>query len=171
MNSNQAPDHTIRFRGKIKDYEKTLIKFFIDIGKNKDTPAKIQEILGYLIIHDKLSQSNLKELTGYSSGTISVVLGNLVELGVVQKERIASSNLYLYSKVGDLPKMFETSSEVSIEQFTLISKFMENKLNELEEYKGKKGYANLRNQINVLLDGFKKVMEIAPSMTKILSEN
>lgn len=171
MNSNQAPDHAIRFRGKIKDYEKTLIKFFIDIGKNKDTPAKIQEILGYLIIHDKLSQSNLKELTGYSSGTISVILGNLVELGVVQKERIASSNLYLYSTIGDLPKIFETSSEVSIEHFTLISKFMENKLNELEEYKGEKGYKNLHTQINVLLDGFKKVMEIAPSMTKILSEN
>ncbi|NVM46325.1 MAG: MarR family transcriptional regulator [Candidatus Lokiarchaeota archaeon] len=171
MNSNQAPDYDFRFRGKIKDYEKTLIKFFIDIGKNKDTPAKIQEILGYLIIHDKLSQSNLKELTGYSSGTISATLGNLVELGVVQKERIASSNMNLYSKIGDLPKIFETSSEVSIEQFTLISKFMENKLNELEEYKGKEGYKNLRTQLNVLLDGYKKVMKITPSMTKMLSDN
>ncbi|MFX1289255.1 MAG: MarR family transcriptional regulator, partial [Promethearchaeota archaeon] len=166
-----VPYHDFRFRGKIKDYEKTLIKFFIDIGKHKDTPAKIQEILGYLIIHDKLSQSNLKELTGYSSGTISATLGKLVELGVVQKERIASSNMYLYSMIGDLPKIFETSSEVSIEQFTIISKFMENKLKELEEYKSKEGYKNLHTQINVLLDGFKKVMKVAPSMTKILSNN
>jgi len=71
--------------------------------------------------------------------------------------------------IGDLPKIFETSSEVSIEQFTLISKFIENKLNELEEFRGKEGYSNLQTQINVLLAGFKKVMKIAPSMTKLLS--
>jgi len=169
MNSNEAQDYDFRFKGKIKDYEKTLIKFFIDIGKNKDTPAKVTRILGYLIIHNKLSQSNLKELTGYSMGTISTTLGNLIELGVVQKERIASSNKYLYSTIGDLPKIFETSSEVSIEQFILIIKFIENKLNELEEFRGKEGYSNLQTQINVLLAGFKKVMKIAPSMTKLLS--
>ena len=169
MNSNLGKDQDFKFKGKIKEYEKSLIKFFIDIGKNKDTPAKIQEILGYLIIHDKLSQSNLKELTGYSTGTISITLGKLVELGIVQKERIAMSNIYLYSMIGDLPKIFETSSEVSIEQFTLISKFIENKLNELEEFRGKEGYSNLQTQINVLLAGFKRVMKIAPSMTKVLN--
>ena len=170
MNSNEAQDYDFQFRGKIKDYEKTLIKFFIDIGKNKDTPAKVQEILGYLIIHNKLSQSNLKELTGYSTGTISTTLGNLIELGVVKKDRIAMSNMYLYSMIGDLPKIFERSSDVSIEQFTLISKFVENKLGELEEFKGKDGYNNLHTQINVLLDGYKKVMKIAPSMTEMVKD-
>jgi DNA-binding transcriptional regulator GbsR (MarR family) len=169
MNSNEAQKYDFRFKGKIRDYEKTLIKFFIDIGKNKDTPAKIQEILGYLIIHDKLSQSNLKELTGYSTGTISTTLGSLIELGVVQKERIAGSNKYLYSMIGDLQKIFETSSDVSIEQFTIISKYIEGKLNELEEYKDQEGYENLSTQINVVLEGYKKVMKITPTMTKVLS--
>jgi DNA-binding transcriptional regulator GbsR (MarR family) len=170
MTSNEAQDYDFRFKGKIKDYEKTLIRFFIDIGKNKDTPAKVQEILGYLIIHNKLSQSNLKELTGYSTGTISTTLGNLVKLGVVQKERMASSNEYQYSMIGDLPKIFETSSDVSIEQFTLISEYIESKLNELEEFRGKEGYNNLHIQINVLLNGFKKVMKLAPSMTDMLKD-
>lgn len=170
MNSNQSSDYDYRYKGKIKDYEKTLINFFIDIGKNKDTPAKVQEILGYLIIHNKLSQSNLKELTGYSTGTISTTLGNLIKLGVVQKERITSSNKYLYSMIGDLPKIFETSSDVSIEQFSLMSKYISNKLDELEESKGKTGYINLHTQINVLLEGYKKVSKIAPSMTKVLRD-
>ncbi|MFX0048560.1 MAG: hypothetical protein ACFE8G_10390 [Candidatus Hermodarchaeota archaeon] len=171
MSPNQVYEYDFRFKGKIKDFEKTLIKFFVDIGKNKDTPAKVQKILGYLIIHNKLSQSNLKELTGYSIGTISTTLGNLVELGVVKKERIESSNKYQYSIIGDLPKIFETSSEVSIEQFTEISKFMKIKLLELNEFNKKEGYTILHTQINVLLDGFEKVMKIAPTMTKILSEN
>ena len=171
MNSNETKNYDFRFKGKIKDYEKTIIKFLIDIGKNKDTPAKVQEILGYLIIHDKLSQSNLKELTDYSTGTICTTLGNLVELGVVKKERIPNSNKCLYSTIGDLPKIFETSSEVSIEQFITISNFIENKLTELEEFRDKEGYYNLQTQINVLLAGFRKVMEIAPSMTKVLSDN
>jgi len=169
MNSNHTQDYDFKFKGKIRDYEKTLIKFFIDIGKNKDTPAKVQEILGYLIIHDKLSQSNLKELTGYSTGTISTTLGNLIALGVVKKERIASSNKYLYSMIGDLPQIFERSSEVSIDQFTLISKYIETKLNELQNFRDKEGYNTLHTQINVLLKGYKKVMKIAPSMTKVLS--
>ncbi len=169
MNSDEAQNYDFRFKGKIRDYEKTLIKFFLDIGKNKDTPAKIQEILGYLIIHDKLSQSNLKELTGYSTGTISTTLGSLIELGVVQKERIERSNKYLYSMVGDLQKIFETSSDVSIEQFTIISKYIEGKLNELDEYKDQEGYENLFTQLNVVLEGYKKVMQITPAMTKVLS--
>ena len=171
MNSNQAQDYDFRYKGKIRDYEKTLIRFFIDIGKNKDTPSKVQEILGYLIIHNKMSQSNLKELTGYSTGTISTTLGNLIELGVVKKERIATSNMYQYSMIGDLLKIFETSSDVSIEQFTLINKFVESKLSELEEFKDKDGYKNLHTQINVLLDGYNKVMKIVPSMTKVLRDN
>jgi DNA-binding transcriptional regulator GbsR (MarR family) len=171
MNSNKAHHYDFKFKGKIRDYEKTLIKFFVDIGKHKDTPTKVQEILGYLIIHDKLSQSNLHELTGYSTGTISTTLSNLVKLGVVKKEKIAASNKYLYSMIGDLPKIFETSSDVSIEQFNVISEFMENKLSELNEFRGESGYDNLQTQINVLLDGFKKVIEIAPSMTKVLSDN
>ena len=171
MNSNQAQDYDFRFKGKIRDYEKTLIRFFIDIGKNKDTPSKVQEIIGYLIIHNKLTQSNLQELTGYSTGTISTTLGNLIELGVVQKERIASSNKYLYSMIGDIPQIFERSSEVSIEQFTLISKYIGGKLNELQNFRGKEGYNNLHTQINVLLKGFKKVMNIAPFLTKVLSNN
>ena len=170
MNSNQTSDNDFKYKGKIKDYEKTLINFFVDIGKTKDTPAKVQEILGYLIIHNKLSQSNLKELTGYSTGTISTTLGNLIELGVVQKERITSSNKYQYSMIGDLPKIFETSSEISLEQFTLLSKYVSDKLDELEESKGKTGYKNLHTQISVLLDGYKKVSKIAPSMTKVLGD-
>lgn len=170
MNSNQSQDYDFRFKGKIKDYEKTLIRFFIDIGKNKDTPPKVQEILGYLMIHNKLTQSNLKELTGYSTGTISTTLYNLVELGVVQKERIALSNKYQYSLFGDIPQIIERSSEVSLEQSTIISKFLDDKLNELEEFRNKEGYTNLHTQINVLLSGLKKVFKMFPSITKTLSD-
>ena len=171
MNSHKALEYDFRFKGKIKDYEKTLIKFFVDIGRNKDSPAKVQEILGYLIIHDKLCQSDLKELTGYSTGTISTTLSNLFKLGVVQKEKIASSNKCLYSMIGDLPKIFETSSEVSIEQFIEISKFIKEKQSELSKFRNEEGYSTLFAQLNVLLDGFNKVMKIAPSLTKVLKDN
>lgn len=169
MNSNLSQDHDFRFRGKIKDYEKTLIKFFIDIGKNKDTPSKIQEILGYLMIHNKLTQSNLKELTGYSTGTISTTLSNLIKLGVVKKERIAKSNKYQYLLTGNLPQIIERTSEVSFEHFTIVSKFLEDKLNELDEFRNKEGYLNLHTQINVLLGGFNKVLDIASSMSETFS--
>ena len=170
MNSSKPSDYDFRYKGKVKEYEKSLIKFFKDIGKNKDTPSKVQEILGYLIIHDKLSQSNLKELTGFSSGTISTTLGNLVKLGVVKKERIASSNEYLYSMIGDLPKIFETSSDVSIEQFSIISTFIKAKLSELKKFEGKEGYEKLRSQLTTLLSGFEKVMKLAPSITEVFSD-
>jgi len=170
MNSNQAQGHDFRFKGKIKDYEKTLIKFFIDIGKNKDAPSKVQEILGYLMIHNKLTQSNLKELTGYSTGTISSTLSNLVMLGVVKKERIAMSNKYQYLLTGNLPQIIERTSEVSSEHFTIISKFLDDKLNELDEFRNKEGYINLHTQINVLLGGFNKVLKIAYSMSETFSE-
>ena len=170
MNSNLAQEKDFRFKGKIKHYEKTLIKFFIDIGNNKDTPQKVQEILGYLIIHNKLTQSNLKELTGYSTGNISSTLGNLIKLGIVQKEKVAMSNEYQYSLTGDLPQIVERTSDISSEHFVITSKFLEDKLNELDEFRNKEGYDNLHTQINVLLGGFNKVLSIASSMSETISK-
>ena len=170
MNSNLTQNPDFRFKGKIKDYEKTLIKFFVDIGNNKETPQKVQEILGYLIIHNKLTQSNLKELTGYSTGNISLTLSNLIKLGIVQKERVEMSNKYHYALTGDLPQIIERSSEISSEHFTIITKFLEGKLNELEEFKDKEGFVNLRTQIKVLLGGFNKVLKIASTMVDTLNE-
>jgi hypothetical protein len=48
---------------------------------------------------------------------------------------------------------------------------MKKKLNELNEYKGKDGYDQLRTQIEMLLNGYAKVTKLAPAMTDILKDN
>lgn len=146
-----------KFEGKIKDYENILIDFVLDSGRAKSVDPNLQLILGYIGIHKKLTQKQLKDLTGLSSGTISKKLRNILDLNVVKKEKIPKTNKYLYINT---PETYGDTADATLEEFIEINKFVKQKIKQLEQYKGKKGAEFLIERIQGLIKTFETVKNI-----------
>ncbi|MFX1237233.1 MAG: MarR family transcriptional regulator [Promethearchaeota archaeon] len=146
----------------MREYQGSLLKFYLDLGKAKNADLKLQTLLGYLSIHKILTQKQFKDLTGYSTGSISKKLNFLIKSGVIKKKAIAKSNekMYqidenIYEKVGDL----------SYTEFPKIKNFLENKLGELQEHDGEKGKEALSNRIVEII----KVLDVLTNIWNDIS--
>lgn len=143
---NEIENHI--FKGKMRSYQDTLIKFYLDSGRAKSADPKLQTILGYLSIHKYLTQNQIRDLTGYSKGTISKKLNFLVKSGVIKKTALKNSNekLYqidelIYAKVGDF----------SYTEFPKIKTELESILLKLSKIKEKSGKELLSDRIIELI--------------------
>ncbi|MFX1451211.1 MAG: hypothetical protein ACFFCM_10240 [Promethearchaeota archaeon] len=146
-----------KFEGRIKEYENILIDFVLDSGRAKSVDPNLQLILGYIGIHKKLTQKQLRDLTGLSSGTISKKIRDILDLSVVKKEKIPKTNKYIYINT---PEAYGDTAEATLEEFIEIIKFLKQKLNELEEKKDKKGAEFLIRRIQGLIKTFETVKNI-----------
>jgi len=54
------------FEGKMTDYENQLVQIFKSLGAAVYTSDKTMTIYGYILIHHRLTQKQLRDLTGYS---------------------------------------------------------------------------------------------------------
>ena len=143
--------------GRIKDFEEILIQFVLESGKAKSVDPNLQLILGYIGIHKKLTQKQIKDLTGLSTGTISKKLKDILEFGIVRKERIPKTNEYLYINA---PEAYGDTADATFEDFTKINEFLKTKITELEKFKEKKDAEFLSERIKSLIMTFETVQNI-----------
>ena len=156
------------FKGKIKEYEQILVDFIVDSGIAKSVDPNIQLILGYLGIHKKLTQKQLKELTKLSTGTISKKLRALLNLKVIKKEKITKTNKYLYIST---PEAYKDIANTTWEEFTEISGYIKEKIQEIEKFKDKKGSKFLSERIKGLLETFETVKNIWSDIEFVFKHN
>ncbi|MFX1417768.1 MAG: hypothetical protein ACFE9N_02480 [Promethearchaeota archaeon] len=156
MDKKHIPENHI-FEGKIKEYEQILIDFVLDSGRAKSVDPNLQLVLGYIGIHKRLTQKQLKDLTGLSTGTISKKLRDILALGVAKKERISKTNEYLYINT---PETYGDIADTTFEDFRKINEFLERKIIELEKLKDKKGAEFLAKRLKGLIKTFETVQNI-----------
>jgi len=160
-NSEFSKDYI--YSGKIKKYENLLLEFFKTLGDLKNQSPKISSINGYLAIRRSLTQKELKELTGFSSGTVSKYLNTMIEFGTVKRNRKEGSNEYVYSLFKSLPEMYKSTSELSMDLVEHVLNKITNSLNKLEDYKTHRGYGLFKTRIEDLrktFNGFSKIKEL-----------
>ena len=145
------------FEGKLKEYEQILIDFVLDSGRAKSVDPNLQLILGYIGIHKRLTQKQLRDLTGLSIGTISKKLRDILTLRVIRKERIPKTNEYLYLSA---PEAYGDTADATFEDFTKINEFLNQKIIELEKFKDKIGAEFLSERIKGLTKTFETVQNI-----------
>ncbi len=145
------------FQGKIKEYEQILIEFVLDSGRAKSIDPNLQLILGYIGIHKNLTQKQLKDLTNLSAGTISKKLREILELGVIRKEKIPKTNKYLYLNA---PEKYGDTADATLEEFIKINEFLKKKIIDIEKNKDKKGAEFLSERIQSLTETFETVQNI-----------
>ncbi|MFX1363365.1 MAG: hypothetical protein ACFFCE_10125 [Promethearchaeota archaeon] len=154
MNENKENSHL--FDEKLHEYEEELIKIILNISKSKRVTPKVATIACYLFIHEKLTQKELKELTGFSMGTISTYLSVMAGTGYFIKKRINGTHTFEYSFSGELDVLTTEAIDFAIKNIGLLEKFLIHKKQELQKLvkQSKKGATHLSLRIEELLNSF-----------------
>ncbi|MFX0003721.1 MAG: winged helix-turn-helix transcriptional regulator [Promethearchaeota archaeon] len=152
-----------KFEGIIQEIEKKLIKFMVNLAQNSSPISpKLTEILGYLLLHGQLTQAQLVELTGFSIGTISSNLNQMISLNIVRKELIPKTRTYKYIFLGGKGSIESQASYMKLEIISAAINFFKQKIEELKKFREEMGFELLYERINALLKYFqwhKKIVE------------
>ncbi len=158
------------FEGRIKEFEDIFINYLKERFKSSYSP-NIQLILGYLSIHKRLTQNQLKKLTGLSGGTISKNLKRIMQFGgIVKKVRKTGSNENYY-EMATVSQLADRITEVYSSEFSELITFLKKKLEDLSEYENKRGKDLLSERIAELIKTFQTLNNISTEITKMLTSN
>ena len=96
-------ESNIFYEGRIKEIEKTLIQYIIEVGKYKRSEIE-SHLLAYLLFHPKLSQAQMRALSlefyvkkskkGISTGKISSFVKTYEKFQVLHREKEKIGNNY-----------------------------------------------------------------------------
>ncbi|UCD01167.1 MAG: MarR family transcriptional regulator [Promethearchaeota archaeon] len=156
------------FNKKLHKYEKIIVEFLLDIASSKRVNPKVSTISSYLLLHEKLTQKELKELTGFSMGSISTLLSVMTGAGTFQKERIPQTHTFLYSFPGKLEDLTTKGIEIALSSFGPLESYLKNQKKELKKLaeQSKEGAEDLLQRIEELLETFEIYKTLFPMMTR-----
>lgn len=144
--------------------EQKLVEIIANFGYLKGRSVKTSEVVAYIYIRQEVTQQLLRELTGYSLGTVSAVLQDLEKLGVVNKHSIQNARGYVYRLAGTPSQVMSQSMADFQGYLSEISGFLEEvevKLSKPSLSK-KQGYSQLRrflDEMNVLIPAYQQVLQ------------
>lgn len=116
----QEKQDSIFYEGRIKEIEKALVQYVVDVGKTKRSELE-SHLLAYLLFHPKLSQAQMRNLSeefyiknskrGISTGKISSFVKKYEKFRVLQREKEKTGNnyAYFYSFSGPVSKLTITA--------------------------------------------------------------
>jgi DNA-binding transcriptional regulator GbsR (MarR family) len=149
---------------QLKVIERRLAAVIANFGYLKGRSAKTSEVMAYIYIQQEVTQQLLRELTGYSLGTISAALQDLEKLGVVSKHPSPNSRGYVYRLAGTPSQLMSrsmTDFQSYLSEIRSFLKTAEAKLSKPSLSK-KKGYNALRrflDEMNVLIPAYQHVLQ------------
>lgn len=144
--------------------ERRLVEIIANFGYLKGRSAKTAEVTAYIYIRQEVTQQLLRELTGYSLGTISAALQDLEKAGVVSKHASPDARGYIYRLAG-------TPSQVLSRSLTDFQGYLSQTSSFLKEVKAKlskpslsskQGYNEVRcflNEMNVLIPAYEHILQ------------
>ena len=144
--------------------ERRLVEILAGFGYLKGRSAKTAEVTAYLYIRGEVTQQLLRELTGYSLGTVSAALHELEQLGIVTKQTIPDARGYIYCLAGT-PSQVLSRSMADVQNYLfqisgLLEK-VETKLNK-PSLQQKQGYSSLRrflDEMSILIPAYEHVLQ------------
>jgi DNA-binding transcriptional regulator GbsR (MarR family) len=162
-------DEDYKFEGILQDLEKKLIKFMIGLV-NTISPLspKLTEILGYLLLHGELTQAQLVELTGFSIGTISSNLNQMISLNIVRKKLIPKTRTYKYVFLGGQGNIESQAGFMKLEILSNAINFFKEKSEQIEQFRDEKGFELLNERTSALLKYFQWHKSIIEKKYRIL---
>lgn len=146
---------------EIRKFEKGVIHFVTESGKNKRGSDIESHILAYFFCHKTLTQTQIQELSSLfrekkiSRGSISSFLKQYQQYGVINKDE--QEQPYKYSLKGiDLQSLISTSLEAGLKELNNYIKFVKARYNALKYIESKNNeiqiYSILMERLGELSD-------------------
>ncbi len=144
----QEQEDSIFYKGRIKEIEKALIQYVVDVGKTKRSEME-SHLLAYLLFHPKLTQAQMRALSleyykkksksGISTGTISSFVKKYEKFRVLHREKEKSGNnyTYFYSFRGSLTNLTMTALYEAIAMIYEMVEFFNKKIDSLTNLNSK----------------------------------
>lgn len=175
MNKDKNSQDPNGFAPEIVAIEQEIVEFFA--AKSSEYTGRnpiIAKVMTYFCARRKLTQHDLQILTGYSAGTISKSVHQLLEMNVITKEIIPGTHTHIY-KMEKLPF-------VSPRYFLRTEIVMDEKIRELEEMKKTlnenvkemeklEAYKKIYTTITELLDLLPKVHVFIEKLEEQIKQN
>ncbi|PVX26920.1 MAG: hypothetical protein CW716_04960 [Candidatus Bathyarchaeum sp.] len=128
MSQDNMLQDTPNFDPEIRAIEQDIVEFFATKGSEFTGRHPItSKVMIYFYIRKKLTQRDLQILTGFSSGTISKAVRQLLKMNMITKETIPGTHKHVYT--------MEKLPFISPRYFLMTESLMEDKIRELEEVK------------------------------------
>ena len=159
-----TPNQNASSEKKFRVIERRLVEILSDFGYLKGRSSKTSTVMAYIYIRGEATQQLLRELTGYSLGTVSGALQDLEQAGFVNKNASPNSRGYVYSLAGTFSQVMSRSMTGFQDYLVQTRGFLvevETKLNKKTLSK-KEGYSSLRrflDEMNVLIPAYKHILQ------------
>jgi len=170
MVSNKTPQDPHGFDPEIRQMEQEIVEFFAE--KSPEFTGRhpiIATIMAYFDIRRSLTQQDLQDLTGFSAGTISKSVRQLVDMNVVTKETIPGTHKHVY-RMEKLPftsaRYFGRARALDMEMEKELKEMKETLDTHAEEMKDLEGYRKIYTTITQLLE----LMSTAPSFMALIDK-
>ncbi len=118
---------------KAKKIEREIVNFYKTVGEMVDLNPKATEIFAYLKIHDTLTQEQLKQLTGFSLGTISSILQLFLQTEIVNRQFISGTHKNIYSIRPEKINFVYTPSTQILEDLERLDTYIVEKQSDLQK--------------------------------------
>lgn len=157
------------FDPRVKKIEDDIIKFVMNsrLFSGKDTISLL--VLGYFLTRRVLTQKNLNNLTGLSTGKISRELNRLVYLGYIEKQPTRGSQTYYHIKSARL-SLFPYISEFLnvVKKWELKFKDIKKQIEENNtEFEQNENFKTISEIVNFYLQSVPHIKAIINDVEKI----
>ncbi len=120
-----------------KKIEREIVTFYKTVGKMMNLNPKMTEVFAYLKIYDALTQKQLKQLTGFSLGTISSTLKLFLQTDIISRKLIPKTHQNLYSMEPERANFVYTPPTLLIEDLEKLDSFIVDKQTDLQKIQHK----------------------------------
>ena len=146
------------FEDRIRKYEKIIMEYYMEMGSYSSLTNTLINIMAYLSVYGKLTQGQLKLLTGYSKSTISTGLLTLINIGHARKEKVHGSREFYYY----IAPTSQNSIDFALGTMENEIDFFRAKIKELENnvLNDKQGYKILLNRLKDAIDVYENYQKI-----------
>lgn len=134
----------------LREIESRLVEIIADMGALKGRSKKMANITAYITIRKEVTQKLLRELTGYSLGSVSSILQSLEQIGLVLKEKGSDSRECLYKFDESYTQPQSRAIGGILEYFSQLEKFFSKLEEKLDQpgFNEKKGYENVKGFVD-----------------------
>jgi DNA-binding MarR family transcriptional regulator len=117
------PNGNPYFSGRIREIEINIVEFYAEVGRWNGRFPKLSVMYAYFLIHQILTQEQIRQLTGYSKGSVSLYLNRMEKRGLITKKFIEGTHVLQYISTSEKVKIDYLSQAQNKEDLQNINSF------------------------------------------------